>query len=222
MSTHANRDSKIKVIVADDHPVARQGIISLLSELENVLVVGESANGEDALKMVESHKPDILISDISMSGISGIELAQMISSNHSATKVLILSMHNDQEYIQMSFESGASGYLPKNSDEKELAEAINVIYSGQKYITTEVSIMLAQSMISKKPHEQYNLTSREQEILNMLVDGMSNKQIAADLFVSIRTVDTHRTNIMKKLDVKNVAELVSKALNKKLVNKSIR
>lgn len=210
-------NQKIKVIVADDHPVARQGIISVLSELPNVDIIGEAADGESAVKLVESLKPDLLISDISMSGISGIELTRIISSKFPSTRVLILSMHSDQEYIQMSFESGASGYLPKNSDEKELAEAIRMIHGGQKYITAEVSFLLAQSMISKKPHEQYHLTSREQEILNKLVDGMSNKQIAAELFVSIRTVDTHRTNIMKKLDVKNVAELVNKALSKKLV-----
>ncbi len=214
--------TRIKVIVADDHHIARQGIISLISDTAEIEVIGEASNGVMAIGLVESLKPDILISDISMAGLSGIELSEVISDRFPATKVLILSMHKDQEYIQKSFESGAMGYLPKNSDEKELREAILQIHEGNKYITTEVSIILAQSMITQKPQEKFNLTSREQEVLDMLVEGMSNKQIAADLFLSIRTVDTHRTNIMKKLDVKNIAELVKKALSKKLVGNTLK
>jgi len=214
--------TRIKVIVADDHHIARQGIISLISDTAEIEVIGEASNGEMAIGLVENLKPDILISDISMAGLSGIELSEVISDRFPATKVLILSMHKDQEYIQKSFESGAMGYLPKNSDEKELREAILQIHDGNKYITTEVSIILAQSMITQKPQEKFNLTSREQEVLNMLVEGMSNKQIAADLFLSIRTVDTHRTNIMKKLEVKNIAELVKKALSKKLVGNTMK
>lgn len=208
---------KIRVIVVDDHPVAREGIISLIEEADSIEVVGEAFNGESAVGLVDKFKPDVVITDISMSGMSGIELSHQITTKYPSTKILILSMYKDQEYIQKSFENGASGYLPKNSDQRELREAIMLINSGQKYITSEISMILAQGMITQKPQENYNLTSREQEILKMLVDGMSNKQIAADLFLSIRTIDTHRTNIMKKVNVKNIAELVKKAISKKLV-----
>ena len=210
--------TKIKVIVVDDHPVAREGVISLIKEADGIEVVGEALSGEEAIGLVENLKPDVLITDISMSGMSGIELSNFISAKYPSTKILVLSMYKDQEYIQKSFENGASGYLPKNSDEQELKDAIMLIHSGQKYITSEVSMILARSMITQKPQENYNLTAREQEILTMLVDGMSNKQIAADLFLSIRTIDTHRTNIMKKVNVKNIAELVKKALSMKLVS----
>ena len=206
----------IRLLVADDHLVAREGIVYLLSGTPGVEVVGEANNGSEALNMLEDLKPDILICDISMPDFNGIELLKKLEDSGQEVKVLILYMHKDSEYIMKSFEHGALGYLPKNADEGELLKAIETIHKGERYITQEVSNVLAQSMLASKSTVKYNLTSREKEIINNLVKGLSNKQIAAELFISIRTVDTHRTNIMKKLKVKNVASLVKLALNENL------
>ncbi|MBV6639206.1 MAG: response regulator transcription factor [Cyclobacteriaceae bacterium] len=206
----------IRLLIADDHLVAREGIVYLLSGSPGVEVVGEANNGREAISMIENLKPDILVCDISMPDFSGIELLKKLEDSGQNVKVLILSMHKDPEYIMKSFEYGALGYLPKNADEGELIKAIETIHSGDRYLTQEVSNVLAQSMLASKSTVKYNLTSREKEIINNLVKGLSNKQIAAELFISIRTVDTHRTNIMKKLKVKNVASLVKLALNENL------
>lgn len=206
----------IRLVVADDHLVAREGIVFLLSGAPGVKVVGEANNGGEAIKLVENLQPDILICDISMPDFNGIELLKKLEESGNEVKVLILSMHKDSEYIMKSFEHGALGYLPKNADEGELIKAIETIHKGDRYLTQEVSNVLAQSMLASKSTVKYNLTSREKEIINNLVKGLSNKQIAAELFISIRTVDTHRTNIMKKLKVKNVASLVKLALNENL------
>ncbi|XOV91684.1 MAG: response regulator [Bacteroidota bacterium] len=211
-----NYTKPIKLLIADDHLVAREGIVFLLSGSPEIEVVGEANNGKEAIKMVDELNPDILICDISMPDLSGIELLKTLESGKRDVKVLILSMHKDSEYIMKSFEYGAMGYLPKNADEGELLKAVDTIYNGDRYLTQEVSNVLAQSMLASKSTVKYNLTTREKEIINNLVKGLSNKQIAAELFISIRTVDTHRTNIMKKLQVNNVASLVKLAMKENL------
>ena len=216
ISGSQNEGNMIRLVVADDHLVAREGIVYLLSGATGVKVVGEANNGGEAIKLVENLQPDILICDISMPDFNGIELLKKLEESGQEVKVLILSMHKDSEYIMKSFEYGALGYLPKNADEGELIKAIETIHKGDRYLTQEVSNVLAQSMLASKSTVKYNLTSREKEIINNLVKGLSNKQIAAELFISIRTVDTHRTNIMKKLKVKNVASLVKLALSENL------
>lgn len=210
------KSDPIRLVIADDHLVAREGIVFLLSGQPGVEVVGEANNGREAIDMIDKLSPDILVCDISMPDYNGIELLKTLDERKESVKILILSMHKDSEYIMKSFEYGALGYLPKNADENELFKAIETIYNGERYLTQEVSNVLAQSMLATKSSEKYNLTSREKEIINNLVKGLSNKQIAAELFISIRTVDTHRTNIMKKLKVKNVASLVKLALNENL------
>lgn len=210
------KEDTIKLLIADDHLVAREGIVYLLSGQPNIEIIGEANNGREAIRMIDEFEPDVLICDISMPDFNGIELLKTLRDKELNVKILILSMHRDSEYIMKSFEYGASGYLPKNADESELIKAIETINSGDRYLTQEVSHVLAQSMLASKSSEKYNLTSREKEIINNLVKGLSNKQIAAELFISIRTVDTHRTNIMKKLKVKNVASLVKLALSENL------
>lgn len=210
---------KVTVILADDHPVVRSGIKSLIKDNERVEIVYEASNGQEALDGVASLRPDILITDISMPILSGIEVASAISEKYPETKVLILSMHMEPEYILKGFEAGVMGYLLKDSDQAELYEAIETISEGRKYLTKNVSKVLAQSMVrgKKSGEPDKSLTSRELDILKRLVDGMRNKEIATTLSISVRTVDTHRTNIMRKLKVNNTAELVKKALGEKLV-----
>jgi len=210
---------KISVILADDHPVVRSGIRSLIGADSNVDIVAEASDGNEALELVEKLRPNVLVSDISMPNMSGVELAEIISSKYPETKVIILTMHRDEEYIIKSFESGVMGYLPKDSNQAELLEAIEEVHEGRKYLNSTVTQVLARRMIKGKTfgETEEKLTAREKEILKLLVDGKRNKEIAEKLFISVRTVDTHRTNIMRKLKVNNTAELVKTALNKKLI-----
>ncbi len=210
---------KIKVILADDHSVVRKGIKMLISGDESIEIMGEAASGTEALQMVKRLDPNIIITDISMPGMSGIELTEKIKTEHPTTKVLVLSTHNDEEYILRSFEAGALGYLPKDTEEDEFIAAIRTVAGGDVYYTNEVSNILTKSLIKKKRmfDDTRDLTEREKEILKLIVEGLSNKEIGDKLFISVRTVDTHRRNIMDKIEAKNTAELVRKAIEDKLI-----
>ena len=165
------------------------------------------------------HQPHVLVADISMPGLSGIELTALVNKEYPGTKVLILSTHNDEEYISRSFEAGALGYLPKDTNEAQIIAAIKSVSKGDVYYTPEVSNILTQSLIKKKRTlgENQELTEREKEILKLIVEGLSNKEIGDQLFISVRTVDTHRRNIMEKIEARNTADLVRKALEEGLV-----
>ena len=210
---------KIKVVLADDHSVVRKGIKMLISGDESIEILGEAASGTEALQMVKSMWPNIIITDISMPGMSGIELAEKIKTEYPSTKVLVLSTHNDEEYILRSFEAGALGYLPKDTEEDEFLAAIKTVADGDVYYTNEVSNILTKSLIKQKRSfdDTRDLTEREKEILKLIVEGLSNKEIGDKLFISVRTVDTHRRNIMDKIEAKNTAELVRKAIEDKLI-----
>ncbi|XOV93493.1 MAG: response regulator [Bacteroidota bacterium] len=205
------KESKIQIIVADDHIYVREGIRTLIEEIEGIEIVGEAANAIEAFNLVKTLKPDILISDIRMSPeMNGIDLAKKISASFPSTKVLLFSMHNDYNSIVRAYAAGAMGYIPKDSDDEQIKTAMESILAGRRYIPAEISQILAEEMLAS-PDDSFNeepLTKREKEILQYLVEGMSNKQIAYQLYLSPRTVDTHRNNLMKKLQVKNVAELV--------------
>ena len=211
---------KIRVLLADDHSIVRKGISLVLENDDQIEIVGQASDGKEALKMVKELSPDVLVADISMPEINGIELTRLINEQESDTHTLILSTHFEEEYILKSFDSGASGYLPKDADEDEVINAIHTIAGGEVYYTPEVSQVLAQSVIKKNKKElgaNKELTEREIEVLQLVVEGLSNKEIADKLFISVRTVDTHRRNLMEKLEAKNTAELVRKAFEKKLV-----
>ena len=210
---------KIKVVLADDHSVVRKGIKMLISGDEDIEILGEAASGTEALQMVKSLEPNIIITDISMPGMSGIELAEKIKTEYPSTKVLVLSTHNDEEYILRSFEAGALGYLPKDTEEDEFLAAIKTVADGDVFYTNEVSNILTKSLIKQKRSfdDTRDLTEREKEILKLIVEGLSNKEIGDKLFISVRTVDTHRRNIMDKIEAKNTAELVRKAIEDKLI-----
>lgn len=210
---------KVRIILADDHLIVRNGIKSLLTEIDEIEIVGEASDGQEAIDLVEKLLPDIVVSDITMPKINGIDLIKLINQRYPETKVLILSMHQDDEYIIKAIEAGAKGYLPKDTDEEELLRAIKVINNGEKYLNSMVFDALTYRLSSVKKTRRIEdlLTAREKEILKLLVTGLSNKQIAFKLHISVRTVDTHRTNIMRKLKVNNAAELVRTAIDNKLV-----
>ena len=210
---------KKKIVLADDHGVVRKGLRSLINEMEGFDIIGEATDGEQALKMVKELSPDILITDISMPKLNGLELLDVIKSENLEVNVLILSMYEDEEYVLAAIEAGASGYVHKDADDDELLKAIENIGNGCVYYGNSIKNIMAKKIKQSKVYDAERssaLTSREQEILKLIVKGQSNKEIAVKLFISTRTVDTHRNNIMRKLKVRNAAELVRIAIQKRL------
>lgn len=210
----------IKIILADDHEIVRNGIKILLESEGDIDVVAEASDGEEAVKLVQSYSPDLLVVDIRMPKLNGIETTTIVKKRFPDIKVLVLSMHDDEEYIIKSVEGGAHGYLLKDTSKPEFIKAIHTINQGDKYFSGDISNILVNGYLSAKskkatPEESsgskdYQLTKRERQILKMTYLGTSNKEIADQLQKSVRTVETHRFNIMKKLEVNNIAELLHK------------
>ena len=212
----------VKIVLADDHSIVRNGIRSLLENEPGIKVVGESEDGESAFDLVMKLKPDILISDINMPKVNGIELTEKIVATGIPTHILILSMYNDEAYILRSVEAGVMGYLPKDAEYGEIIKAIKSLARGEMYYNADVTRIITNSLVRsnhiKRELDKFGeLTKREKEVLKNIVNGNSNKIIAEKLFISTRTVDTHRTNIMKKLRAKNTADLVRKAIQNDLI-----
>ena len=210
---------EIRIMLLDDHSVVRKGIRILIENVENVKIVCEASDGLEALKMIKKYTPDILISDISVPGISGLDLAAKLRDAKIKTKVLFLTMHQEEEYVIKAFENGATGYLHKGVEEDEIIEAVIKASKGEKHFNKNISEILTKALLNKGEikEKDIHLTERETEILKHIVDGKSNKIISKQLFISIRTVDTHRTNIMRKLNVKNIAELVKYTYENKIL-----
>ncbi len=214
--------NKIKIILADDHKIFLDGMVSLLSEVENFEIAGTVNSGEELLGEIENLKSDIIITDITMKGISGLEVTKLIKKEHPSLKVLILSMHSNYEFIQNSVKAGADGYLPKDTSIKELIEAINTINNGGQYFSKEITEYFFNNYIQnyrteQNLMEQESLTQREIEILKLSASGLTNKEIAEKLFISIKTVDTHKNHILQKLKLKNSAQLTLFAVKNKLI-----
>ena len=212
-----------KVLLVDDHQLIRMGIHALLSTEEDINVIGEVHSALDVLNAIDDGEPDVVLMDISLEDGDGITLTKEICKNYKNVKVIILSMHVKEDYIQRSLQAGASGYILKDSPKEELLRAINEVFNGGKYFASEVSQLMVSSYVTKagdltsKKTKKSGLTNREVEIIRLLSDGLSNQKIALQLGISHRTVDTHRTNIMQKVKVKNVAELVKYAIVHKLI-----
>ncbi|MES2678682.1 MAG: response regulator transcription factor [Bacteroidota bacterium] len=213
-----------RIYLVEDHHIVRYGIKSLLDINPAFQVVGESDNGEDLVLELKKLKIDLVISDISMGGMDGIELTRQVKKiSGGAVKVLILSMHADELYINQCFEAGANGYMLKDFKNNELSGAIEKIMKGEKYISRSASQILADNYISKeysntnKSGAKIDITKREKEIMELISSGLSNKEIADKIFVSVSTVDAHRYNILKKMEVKNTAEMITKAIKLKLI-----
>lgn len=213
----------INVVLVDDHQLIRMGIKALLNSEKEINVIGEVNSAKDVLRSIDELQPDIVLMDISLDDGDGIILTKEISKKYSGIKVIMLSMHVKEDFIQRSLKAGALGYVLKDSPKEELVKAINEVSNGGKYFASEVSQLMVSSYVTKagdfaKPKKKSNsLTNREVEIIRLLSDGLSNQKIADMLGISHRTVDTHRTNIMQKVKVKNVAELVKYAIVNKLI-----
>lgn len=221
---------EIKVVLADDHVVVRNGIKMLLENEGEIKVIGEASDGYEALEAVKNLQPDVLVIDIRMPNMGGLEATSKLKGVSEKTKALILSMHNDEDYILQSVESGASGYLLKDTSKDEFLKAIRSVYQGGKYFSGDISNVLVNSYLtvknpkpgtSKDQNNDYDLTKREKEILKLIYEGVGNKEIAEQLNKSIRTIETHRFNIMKKLKVGNVVELFKKVEEDSGLKKSL-
>lgn len=210
----------IKIIIADDHLLVRNGIKSLLEEEVTLEVIGEAANGQEALNLAKELRPDLLIIDVRMPIMDGIEAVGHLHNYSPNTKAIVLSMHDSEEYILKSIKAGASGYLLKDTGKSEFIKAINTISKGGKYFSGDISNVIVSSYLqnsnsepkkAQTPISTHGLTKKEVEILLLILSGRTNTEISDNLGKSKRTIETHRFNLMKKLNVKNLIELSSKA-----------
>ncbi len=210
---------QIKILLVDDHQIIIDGIKSLLDNVENVKVAGEANNGLEAINALKVLTVDIVLMDIDMPKMNGIDATKYIKEKFKDTKVIILSVHCEQAMIKNLVEIGTDGYLLKNSSKEELLDAIYKVANDEKYFSSEVTLSLLnpEKNESKSFKHTIDFTNRELDVLKLLVDGYTNKQVGEKLFISHRTVDTHRTNIMKKVGVNNVAGLISFAIKTRLV-----
>jgi DNA-binding NarL/FixJ family response regulator len=211
---------KITIVLADDHKMVRDGLKSFLSKISDFEIVAEVQDGEQLLSVYEKSMPDIALVDISMPRINGLEALRNLHEQNPMAKIIILSMHEEPDYIMKAIQNGAKGYLLKNTDEKELEMAIRTVAQGGKYFNSTVSSIMIENMTNKETVRmtaEINVSNREKEILKLVSEGQSNKIIADVLHISIRTVETHRLNLLRKLDVNNAAEMVKKGLEAGLI-----
>ena len=206
----------IRILIADDHKVFRDGIISILDDVEDIKVIAEANDGNAVMDKLNEVQPEVILMDITMGDTNGIDTTRLVSQRYPEIKVLVLSMHAESGYIIKMLEAGASGYLLKDAGKEEMIRAIRTVVEGDTYYSKKVSSIIVQHLTkpNKAKHEKAGvpLTKREVEILQLIAEEYSNPEIAEKLFISIRTVDTHRRNLIEKLNVKNTAGLVKYAI----------
>ena len=210
-----NVPGRIRIGLVDDHSLVRDGIKSLLAIVDTVEVIGEAENGHEALHLVEQFQPDLLLVDIGLKDMNGLELTRRLKQHSPFLKILILSMYDNFEYVSESIRSGASGYVLKNSPSREIIAAIEAIASDGTFYSADI----AQKLIADKDTDK-ELTPRESEVLYKMVQGMNNTEMARDLDISVRTVETHRLSIRRKLNIDKPAALAKYALDHGLVSRN--
>ena len=211
----------IRVRLADDHRLMRAGLRALLKSLELVQVVAEAGNGHEAIQLAEQHQPDIVIMDIGMPELNGLEATARIVKLAPAPRIIVLSMHANEEYVRRALQAGAAGYLLKGAEPAELELAIRAVMRGETYLTPAVSKQVVQNYLhprEMKTNPIQELTPRQREVLQLVAEGHSTKDIAQKLNLSVKTVDTHRTELMQRLDIHDIAGLVRYAIRIGLIN----
>lgn len=208
---------KIKVMLADDHALIREGFRSLLGKNELFEIVGEAENGRELIEKIANTNPDVVLTDISMPQMTGLEVMERIKKTRPEIKFIILTMHEEREYVMRALTAGAEGYLFKNVEKAELERAIKTVYDGEKYFSAAITTILAEYVAKPAPTQVAEITPREKEVLELVAEGYSTKQIADKLGISIRTVESHRINMLKKLEVSNTAELIRKSIQLKFI-----
>jgi len=215
-------ENLIKIALVDDHKLVRNGIKSLLEEEHNIEVIAEGANGLEALDIMKNVSPDVLIIDVRMPEMNGIEAVAKLQETDPESKVIVLSMHDSEDYIIQSIKAGASGYLLKDTDKKEFIKAINVVNAGGKYFSGDISNVIVSNFLKgnsnpskpvtvQKESNPFDLTKKEKQVLSLILSGKTNIEISRVLKNSKRTIEAHRFNLMKKMQVKNLIELSTKA-----------
>ncbi|MDO9255995.1 MAG: response regulator transcription factor [Bacteroidales bacterium] len=215
---------KIKLILVDDHQLVRTGIANLLAGETGFEIIGEAADAKDLFELLRKSQPDITVLDIALPGMSGIEITKKLHNDYPGIRILILSMHTSEEFIFNAINSGARGYLPKNTSRKELIEAIYAIHRGEEFFAESISNVILKSYIKKAKSDSQEdennenlLSKREIEVLKLFAEGMTNQEIADKLFISIRTVESHKNHIMARLELKTTVDLVKFAIRNNIV-----
>jgi two-component system response regulator NreC len=215
---------KGRIVIAEDHTVLREGLCVLISSQEDLEVVGQAGDGREAIRQVEGLEPDLILMDISMPRMSGVEAIREIRKRIPKTKILALTVHKTEEFILEVLQAGADGYIPKDSSSNELMMAIRSVLMGKRYLCPSVSKVVIEGYLeSRRPLESSapwdTLTKREREILKLIAEGYKNKEIGDYLCISVKTVEKHRANLMKKLDLHNAAALTAYAMERGLVTR---
>ncbi|HCC59496.1 MAG TPA: DNA-binding response regulator [Solibacterales bacterium] len=213
----------IRILLADDHTIMRSGLRLLLERHPDLQVIAEAANGREAVQLAEEHRPDIAVMDVGMPHLNGLEAARQIAAKMPDTRVIVLSMHSDESYVVRALKAGARGYLLKDSAEADLVDAIKAVRDGKNFFSPAIAEVLNRDYMSKLERQGVEdsyelLTTREREILQLIAEGRGNKEVAAMLHLSLHTVDTHRANIMEKLNLHSVPELILYAVRKGVVH----
>ena len=214
--------AKIRVFLSDDHTLFRQGIRTLLSAEPDIEIAGESGNASEAVEQAGELRPDVVLLDISMPGLSSFQAIRQLHKVRPETKVLLLTMYDDEDYLAEGMEAGANGYILKDSPAEQLVLAIRDVHRGGSYMSPRMLAHLVDDFRSRarsdRPVPRFDtLTGREKEVLKLLAEGNSVKEIAGDLDLSLKTVETHKFNLMRKLDIHNKAQLVQYAIQKKII-----
>lgn len=213
---------KVKVLIAEDHTIVREGLKALLGSDPDLEICGEADNGKDAIKLVQGLNPDIVLMDLSMPRIHGLEAIREIRKTNPATKILVLTVHDDEEYISATLRSGASGYVLKNDSYNELLSSIKTVLSGKPYLSPAISQTIIQGYLHGKKSDHVRtgyetLTARERETLKLIAEGIRNREIAEFMGISSKTAEKHRSNLMKKLDLHSVSAITAFAAKKGLI-----
>lgn len=209
----------LRVLMVEDHGIVRQGIRALLDEEPDITIVGETGDGSEALLLAQKLRPDIVLMDLSLPGINGIEATRQICERFPAIKVVVLSMHDGEEYVFRALRAGAAGYVIKQSTSDELVLALRAVAAGSTFLSPAASEILISDFVHRAKTQESDdealsiLTAREREVLQLIATGLSNRQIAERLHISVKTVETHRGNMMRKLDVHDRAGLVKFAID---------
>ena len=210
----------IKIMVVDEHKILREGLSTLIAKQPEMEIIGEATDGREALQLLEKNTPDLILMDVTMPNLNGIEATRKIKAKKPGIEIIALSLHSDRRYVLGMIDAGASGYLLKECAFEELVRAINTVMSKKKYLSPGISDILIDEYVKKtttdKPTIYSKLTPREREILQLIAEGKNTKEIARYLFISVKTVETHRRHIKKKLKVESVAELTKIAIREGL------